>query len=76
MMHGKECNCSKSICYTIPTTLSQMIVEGNQCASSSGYMTTEPPNTKSDQPTLGYEDFASIKPLDEESKLLRRTFQL
>ena len=33
-----------------------------------GYMTLEPPNTRSDQPTLGYEErFAITKPTDEES---------
>ena len=40
-----------------------------------GYMTTQPPNTKSDQPTLGYEErFASIKPLDEESNPFEKNF--
>lgn len=42
-----------------------------------GYMTTQPPNTKSDQPTLGYEErFASIKPLDEESNPFEKNFSV
>ena len=42
-----------------------------------GYMTLEPPNSKSDQPTLGYEErFASIKPLDEESNPFEKNFSV
>jgi hypothetical protein len=39
-----------------------------------GYM-TEPPNTKSDQPTLGYEDFSTIKPLTRKA-MFEKNFQL
>jgi hypothetical protein len=44
----------KHLLHFIPTTLSQMIA-GRQPVRKPrlGYMTTEPPNTKSDQPTLG-----------------------
>ena len=40
-----------------------------------GYMTIEVPNTKSEQPTLGYEErFASTKPTDAESDLFQENF--
>mgnify|MGYP000134773432 FL=1 len=40
-----------------------------------GYMTLEPPNTRSDQPTLGYEErFAITKPTDEESNPFEKNF--
>ena len=40
-----------------------------------GYMTLEPPNTRSEQPTLGYEErFAITKPLDEESNPFEKNF--
>lgn len=40
-----------------------------------GYMTIEPPNTKSDQPTLGYEErFAITKPTAEESNPYEKNF--
>ncbi|MDG2433824.1 pyridoxamine 5'-phosphate oxidase family protein [Flavobacterium sp.] len=40
-----------------------------------GYMTIEAPNTKSDRPTLGYEErFASIKPSEEESNPFEKNF--
>ena len=42
-----------------------------------GYMTLEAPNTKSDQPTLGYEErFASIKPTDTESDPFEKNFSV
>ncbi len=42
-----------------------------------GYMTLEPPNTKSNRPTLGHEErFASIKPLDEESNPFEKNFSV
>lgn len=40
-----------------------------------GYMTNEPPNTKSDIPTLGYnERFSSTKPTDAESDVFQGNF--
>ncbi|TDE03973.1 pyridoxamine 5'-phosphate oxidase family protein [Flavobacterium sandaracinum] len=40
-----------------------------------GYMTIEVPNTKSEQPTLGYEErFAITKPTDAESDLFQENF--
>lgn len=42
-----------------------------------GYMTLEPPNTKSDKPTLGYEErFSTIKPTDSESDLFQENFSV
>jgi pyridoxine/pyridoxamine 5'-phosphate oxidase len=42
-----------------------------------GYMTNEPPNTKSDQPTLGYEErFATTKPNDNESNPFEKNFSV
>jgi pyridoxine/pyridoxamine 5'-phosphate oxidase len=42
-----------------------------------GYMTNEPPNTKSDQLTLGYEErFAVTKPTDDESNLFEKNFSI
>lgn len=40
-----------------------------------GYMTLEPPNTRSDQQTLGYKErFAITKPTDEESNPFEKNF--
>jgi general stress protein 26 len=40
-----------------------------------GYMTLEPPNTKSEQTTLGYEErFSITKPVDEESNPFEKNF--
>jgi pyridoxamine 5'-phosphate oxidase len=40
-----------------------------------GYMTIDAPNTKSEIPTLGYEErFATIKPTNEESDLYKENF--
>jgi pyridoxamine 5'-phosphate oxidase len=40
-----------------------------------GYMTIDAPNTKSEKPTLGYEErFATIKPTEEESDLFKENF--
>lgn len=40
-----------------------------------GYMTIEPPNTKSDTPTLGYDErFSEIKPTDIESDPFQKNF--
>ncbi|WP_165929961.1 pyridoxamine 5'-phosphate oxidase family protein [Flavobacterium caseinilyticum] len=40
-----------------------------------GYMTLEPPNTKSEKPTLGYEErFSTIKPTDSESDVFQENF--
>jgi len=42
-----------------------------------GYMTNEPPNTKSDQPTLGYDEhFAITKPTDDESNPFEKNFSV
>lgn len=42
-----------------------------------GYMTNEPPNTKSDIPTLGYnERFSLIKPTNTESDLFQENFSV
>ncbi len=42
-----------------------------------GYMTNEPPNTKSDKPTLGYEErFSEIKPTDAESDAFEQNFSV
>ncbi|SHN54617.1 Pyridoxamine 5'-phosphate oxidase [Flavobacterium fryxellicola] len=42
-----------------------------------GYMANEPPNTKSDQLTLGYEGrFATTKPTDDESNLFEKNFSV
>jgi pyridoxine/pyridoxamine 5'-phosphate oxidase len=42
----------KAFATLIPTTLSQMIAGRQPVQARLGYMTLEPPNTKSDQPTL------------------------
>jgi hypothetical protein len=72
MMRGKSANCSKAFA-TLHTN--NAVANDRWKATSAqarlGYMTTQPPNTKSDQPTLGYEERLSIKPLDEESNLLK-----
>lgn len=40
-----------------------------------GYMTVDAPNTKSDDPTLGYDDkFATNKPSDAESDIFKENF--
>jgi pyridoxine/pyridoxamine 5'-phosphate oxidase len=40
-----------------------------------GYMTNEPPNTKSDKPTLGYDErFSEIKPTNNESDVFKNNF--
>ncbi|WP_298392697.1 pyridoxamine 5'-phosphate oxidase family protein [Flavobacterium sp.] len=42
-----------------------------------GYMTLEAPNTKSNQPTLGYEErFSNTKPTDDESDLFEINFSV
>ena len=42
-----------------------------------GYMTIEAPNTKSDKPTLGYEErFPDIKPTETESDLFQKNFSV
>ena len=42
-----------------------------------GYMTLEAPNTKSEQPTLGYEErFAITKPLDAETDPFEKNFSV
>jgi hypothetical protein len=42
-----------------------------------GYMTLEPPNTKSEQTTLGYEErFSITKPVDEESNPFEKNLPL
>lgn len=42
-----------------------------------GYMTIEAPNTKSDKPTLGYEEcFSEIKPTETESDLFQKNFSV
>ena len=42
-----------------------------------GYMTLEPPNTKSVQPTLGYEErFSTVMPKDSESDLFQENFSV
>jgi pyridoxine/pyridoxamine 5'-phosphate oxidase len=42
-----------------------------------GYMTNEPPNAKSDQLTLGYEErFAITKPTDDESNPFEKNFSV
>lgn len=42
-----------------------------------GYMTIEPPNTKSSVPTLGYDDqFSEIKPTDLESDPFQKNFSV
>ena len=42
-----------------------------------GYMTNEPPNTKSDIPTLGYiEQFSLLKPTNTESDLFQENFSV
>lgn len=42
-----------------------------------GYMTNLPPNTKSEKPTLGYEErFSDIKPTNEESDLFKNNFSV
>jgi pyridoxine/pyridoxamine 5'-phosphate oxidase len=42
-----------------------------------GYMTNESPNTKSDSPTLGYnESFSLIKPTNNESDVFQKNFSV
>jgi pyridoxine/pyridoxamine 5'-phosphate oxidase len=42
-----------------------------------GYMTNEPPNTMSDQPTLGYDEhFAITKPTDDQSNPFEKNFSV
>lgn len=42
-----------------------------------GYMTNEVPNTKSDTPTLGYDErFSEIKPTDAESDVFQKNFSV
>lgn len=42
-----------------------------------GYMTVEPPNTRSDKPTLGYEErFSENKPTETESDLYQKNFSV
>lgn len=42
-----------------------------------GYMTIQPPNTKSDNPTLGYnEQFSEIKPTEMDSDPFRKNFSV
>ena len=42
-----------------------------------GYMTIEQPNTKSDKPTLGYDDrFSEVKPTEIESNLYQKNFSV
>ena len=42
-----------------------------------GYMTNEPPNTKSDISTLGYEErFSEVKPTNKESDLFQENFSV
>lgn len=42
-----------------------------------GYMTNEPPNTKSDIPTLGYDErFSEVKPTNAESDLFQENFSV
>jgi pyridoxamine 5'-phosphate oxidase len=42
-----------------------------------GYMTNEAPNTKSDKPTLGYEErFSQVKPTDAESDVFQENFSV
>jgi hypothetical protein len=75
MMRGKSANCSKSICYTSPTTLSQMIVEGNQCKLVRLY-DTGTAKYKIRPTNIVMKSARKHKTLDEESNPLRRTFQL
>lgn len=42
-----------------------------------GYMTNEPPNTKTDKPTLGYKErFSQVKPSDAESDVFQENFSV
>jgi general stress protein 26 len=59
------------------TTLTQDRWKATSPQARLGYMTLEPPNTKSNRPTLGYEErFVSIKPLDEESHSFEKNFSV
>jgi hypothetical protein len=74
MMRGKSANLVKHLPLHPNNAVANDRWKATSAQARLGYMTTQPPNTKSDQPTLGYEERLSIKPLDEESNPFEELF--